>query len=55
MYSAILSSFSPALNESGTDGEGGTIAHPGTFLLWVSWVFGGTLSGGLVAGSPCSR
>ena len=52
MYGAILSPFSPALNESGADGEGRTIAHPGTFLLRVSWVLGGTLSSGVVAGSP---
>jgi len=55
MYGVILSSFSPALNESGADGEGGTTAHPGTFLLWVSWMLGDILSSGLVAGSPCSR
>jgi len=55
MYGAILSPFSPALNESGADGERGEIiAHPGTFLLWVSWVFGGILSRGLIARSPCS-
>ena len=55
MYGAILSPFSPALDESGAGGEGGTIAHPGTFLLWVFWLRGGTLSSGLVVRSPCSR
>jgi len=56
MYSAILSPFSPVLNESGAVGERGEIiAHPGTFLLWVSWVLGGILSSGLVARIPCSR
>jgi len=55
IYGAILSPFIPALNESGAGREGGTIAHPGTFLLWVSWVFGGTLYSGLVAGTPCIR
>jgi len=41
----------------GADGArgGGNIPHPGTFLLWVSWVLGGILSSGLVARSPCSR
>ena len=57
MYGPILSSFSPVLNESGAIGERGEgiIAHPGTFLLWVSWVLGGILSSGLVARIPCSR
>jgi len=55
MYSAILSPFSPVLNESGADGEKGEIiAQPGTFLLWVSWVLRGILSSGLLARSPCS-
>ena len=36
IYGSILSPFSPTLNESGADVEGGTIAHPGTFILWVS-------------------
>jgi len=56
MYGATLSPFRPVLNESGADGDRGEIiAHPGTFLLWVSWVLGGILSSGLVARSPCSR
>ena len=50
MYGAILSPFSMTLNKCGADGEEGTIAHPGTFLLFVSWVLGDTLSSGLVAG-----
>jgi len=56
MYGVILSPFSPVLNESGAVGERGEIiAHPGTFLLWLSWVLVGILSSGLVARSPCSR
>jgi len=56
MYGVILSPFSLVLNESGADRERGKIiAHPGTFLLWVSWVLGGILSSELVARSPCSR
>jgi len=56
IYGAILSAFSPVLNESGADGERWEIiAHPGTFLLWVSSVLGGFLSSGLVARIPCSR
>jgi len=56
MYGAILSPFSPVLNESGADGvRGGIIAYPGTFLLWVSWVLGDIISSGLVARSPCSH
>ena len=48
--------FSLVLDESGAVGERGEIiAHPGTFLLWVSWVLGTILSSGLVARSPCSR
>ena len=50
------STFIPVLNESGADGEREeTIAHPGIFLLWVSWVLGDILSSGLVGRSPCSR
>ena len=41
MYGAIPSPFGPVLNESRADGEGGTIAQPGTFLfvgvLGVRW------------------
>jgi len=56
MYGAILSPFSPVLNGSGADREREEIiTHPGTFLLWVSWVLGDILSSGLVARSPCSR
>ena len=56
MYGAILSHFSPVLNGSGADGEREEIiAHPGIFLLWVSWVLGDIFSSGLVARSPCSR
>ena len=56
MYGAILLPFSPVLNESGADGERWEIiAHPGTFLLWVSCVLGSILSSGLVARSPCRR
>ena len=53
MSGTVLSPFSPPLTESVR--EGGTIVQPGTFLLWVSWVLGGTLSSGLVAGNPSSR
>jgi len=56
MYGGILSHFSPVLNESGADGETKEIiAHPGTFLMWVSWVLGDILSSGIVARSSCSR
>ena len=47
MYGGILITFVFGCNESGADaGGGGAIAHPGTFLLWVSWLLDGTLSSG---------
>jgi len=56
MYGVILSHFSLVLNGSGADGERvEIIAHPGIFVLWVSWVLVDILSSWLVARSPSSR
>jgi len=53
----VLFTIGPGFKEFGGYGGGGESAktHPGTCLLWVSWLLDGTLYSAQVSGNPCNR